>query len=136
MSTLPEKPSQPPAIALLKLITLYMEALENLVQGHLNHENLLQQCNSAYKRFRLRVRKTAPNFVPKTRHELGITSLASVDSDSSQPPDTPPPVNAPLPVDESCQEIFVLSGASFSTSEDSDEQVATNNKSYVPYLDF
>ncbi|KAF8310309.1 P-loop containing nucleoside triphosphate hydrolase protein [Clavulina sp. PMI_390] len=69
LSEFPQKLSQPPAVALLKLVGNYCQEIGQLVQGSPSHRELMQTCNPAFNLFRLRIRGTAPNFVASTRAE-------------------------------------------------------------------
>lgn len=82
LSSLPPRPSQPPAIALLQLITRYMADLDSLVQGGPDKRYMIQRCTAAYDRFRLAVRDTAPVFVPKTRRQSGAGRGETIENDS------------------------------------------------------
>lgn len=75
LAAIPPKLSQPPAVALLNLITSYSQSLDSLVQGGPGQRKMIQQCNDAFRDFRRDVRGTAPNFIPKLRHDTDQNTL-------------------------------------------------------------
>ncbi|KAL4246136.1 hypothetical protein ABKN59_008971 [Abortiporus biennis] len=66
MEHLPPPPSENPATELLRLITGFSAEVGSLVKGVESYERLLQNCRPAYSKFKLNIRRTAPDFRPFT----------------------------------------------------------------------
>lgn len=69
LASVPPRPSQPPPVALLQLITQYVTELDTLIYGGPQKKQMIQKSTEAYGRFRVAVRDTAPVFRSKTRSE-------------------------------------------------------------------
>lgn len=85
LEALPTKLSEPASVALHKLVTAYTSELDALTQGSQKKRQMIQKCTSAFEKFRVAIRCTAPVFVPKTRDEANRVNYnvrASDDEDT------------------------------------------------------
>lgn len=84
LSKIPPKIQEDPVTHLLKLITAFASEIRTVVKGRSSDSSLIQDNRAAFRKLKIAIRSTAPNFIPAPKagpQVSGVQYLEDEDED-------------------------------------------------------